>query len=292
MTEQHESSPPVKVGATGTILNPWYELPTRVTLTRLDITNGIDEEPEITPPCRVELVKHDLNLYFRGNHVILVFTGNSLTARYLINPIRYYFSYRTFINYNLISPHTDPINDTNFVEVDSIRFKVERIVRVEHDRIENGEVIEGFYHTGQEEWLEVAVDDLRQFLLILDETIYCALAFYLTGCANPRYFLIEFYKAVEVIKNKFGNENNLLTSLKPYGVTRNQYRDFRRICNDMKEAPLDIGRHAPTPEAPLFSIDLRNLLVESRSREVLESTTVFCRQVIDAYIKYLRSLSA
>lgn len=292
MTEQHGSGPPVKVGATRTILNPWYELPTRVTVIRPDVTNVFDEGPEITPPCRVELGRHDLNLYFKGNHVVFVFKGNSLKARYLVNPIRYYFSYRTFINYNVIGPHTDPINDTNFVEVDTIRFKVERIVRVELDRIESGEAIEGFYHTGQEEWLEVAVDDLRQFLLIHDETLDYALAFYLIGCDNPRYFLIEFYKAVEVLKNKFGNENNLLTSLRPYGVTRNQYRDFRRICNDMREASLDIGRHAPTPGSPLFSIDLRNLLVEPRFREVLESTTVFCRQVIDAYIKYLRCRAA
>jgi hypothetical protein len=109
----------------------------------------------------------------------------------------------------------------------------------------------------------------------------------LIGCDNPRYFLIEFYKAVEVVTKVFGGEDEFLKSLKPYGVAKSKFKKFGKVCNDMRLAPLNIGRHAPMPGAPLYSVDLRNLLVDPRSRDACESSTVFCRHVIDAYIAFL-----
>jgi len=36
------------------------------------------------------------------------------------------------------------------------------------------------------------------FIRVLNPTLYYAMAFYLVGCENRRYFLVEFYKAVEL----------------------------------------------------------------------------------------------
>lgn len=287
MTEHRGVGLPISIKATGTILNPWYELPAHVTVIYPGLASTSDERLEITPPGRVELEEHNLRLFFQNDEVVFVFTGDSLALRYLVSPIRYFLTYRTFINYNLIAPATNPLDNSAFDEVDRIRFKVQHIVRVETERQEGDKVIKGFYHTGEDEWLEVAADSLAQYLRVLNPTLYYALAFYLIGCDNPRYFLVEFYKAVEVITNVFGGEKEFLKSLKPHGVTKSKFKEFGKVCNDMRLAPLDIGRHAPMPGVPLYSVDLRNLLVEPRSREVLESSTVFCRQVIDAYMTFL-----
>jgi len=287
MTEHHGGGHPISIKATGTILNPWYELPAHVTVVGVGSASVCSKGREITSPCRVELEELDLRLFFQNDEVVFVFTGDSLTPRYLVNPIRYFLTYQTFINYNLIGPATNRLDDSTFDEVDRIQFKVERIIRVETERQEGDKVIKRFYNTGKDEWLEIAVDSITQYLRVLDPTLYYALAVYLIGCDNPRYFLIEFYKAVEVITNLFGSDREFLKSLNPYGVTKSKFKEFGKVCNDMRLAPLDIGRHAPMPGAPLYSVDLRNLLVEPRSWEVLESSTVFCRQVIDAYMAFL-----
>jgi hypothetical protein len=287
MVEYRESGPPLSIGATGTILNPWYELPPRTTVVCLNEANPIKWQVELTPPCRVELVSHDLRLFFQNDQIVFAFTGDTCTSHYLINPIRDFLTYQTFINYNLVGSATNRLDESTFDEVDCVRFKVQRITRVETERKEGDRVVRGFYYVGEDEWLEVAVVSLTEYLRILNPSLYYAIAFYLIGCDNPRYFLVEFYKAVEVITNVFGGERALLTALQPYGVTRSEWKDFGKVCNDMRLAPLDIGRHAPMPGVPLYSVDLRNLLSEPRSREVLEAATAFCRQVIDAYMAFL-----
>lgn len=257
----------IKFKATSNILNPWYELSVvHVAFSDPSLANASSERLEITPPCRVELVEYNLRLFFQKNEIVFVFTDDS---GHLIHPILYFLIYLTFINYNMILGATKPLDESVFNKVDNIRFKIQRII------------------SGEEEWLEVGVDSVIQYLQVLNPTLYYALAFYLIGCDNMRYFLVEFYKAVEAIKNVFSNEAEFLKMLKPYGVTRSKFKKFMKVCNDMRFAPLDIGRHAPMPHAPLYSLNLRNLLVEPRSREVFESSTVFCRQVIDAYIAFL-----
>jgi hypothetical protein len=288
MIKHPEGGPSISIKAAGSILNPWYQLPVHVTLVGTGLPSASDERLQITPPCRVELEDHNLMLFFQNDEIVFVFTGDSLAPRYLVNPIRYFFTYKTFINYSLIGTATHLLDNSVFDEVDRIQFKVERIVRVETDRQEGDRrIITGFYHTGKDEWLEIAAGSIAQYLRILNPTLYYALTFYLIGCDNPRYFLIEFYKAVEVIRHVFGSEKEFLNSLKPHGVEKSKFKEFGKVCDDMRLAPLDIGRHAPMPGVSLYSVDLRNLLVEPRSRDVFESSTMLCRQVIDAYMAFL-----
>jgi hypothetical protein len=285
--EDYRGYPPISAKATGVIMNPWYELSDRVTLISTGSASTSDEQLQITPSCRVDLEERNLTLMFHNDAVIFVFTGTSLAPRHLVNPIRYFLTYQTFINYNLISPVVVPLDIHTFDEVDRIQFKVERITRVETERQEGDKLIKGFYHTGIEDQLEITAESIGQYLRVLNPTLYYSIAFYLIGCENPRYFLIEFYKAVEAIRNVFGTENGFLKSLRPYGVTKPKFKDFTKVCNDIRLAPLDIGRHAPMPDAPLYAVDLKNLLIETRSRDVFESSTIFCRQVIDAYVAFL-----
>ena len=287
MLKHRGEGQPISIKAKRTILNPWYELPAHVTVISADTVSKGYDVPEITSPCYVELKEHNLQLFFHNSEIIFVFTDDSLALHYLVNPIRDFLTYRTFINYNSIGPAINLSDEGTFEKVDQIRFKVERIIRVESERQEGDKIFKVLSHTGEEEFLEIKLDSIVQYLRILNPALYYAQAFYLIGCENPRYFLVEFYKAVESIANAFNGKDDFLKSLKPYGVTKSKFKEFTKACNDMRFAPLDIGRHAPMPDAPLYSVDLRNLLTEPRSRAVLELSTIFCRKVIDAYIDYL-----
>ena len=88
-----------------------------------------------------------------------------------------------------------------FSKVDHIRFRLERVIRVEGETQFGNETVKTLHHEGKEEWLEITTDDIIRYLNVLNPSLYYALAFYLIGCENPRYFLVEFYKAVEVINS-------------------------------------------------------------------------------------------
>jgi hypothetical protein len=212
--------------------------------------------------------------------------NDSEAPRYLTNPILYFLAYRTYVNYNMIGVPSQALLEENYQEVAVVRFNLKRRVAVEA-RKEGDQILKGLHHVGQDACIEVGVTELVEHLRVLDDALYYALAYYLIGCENLRFLLVEFYKAVEAIKNAFRSEVDFLSALRPHGVTRSAFRAFGRTCNDTRGAPLDIGRHAPMPGAPLFSVDLRNVLVEPRSREVLETATQFCRQVIDGYLAHL-----
>jgi hypothetical protein len=270
MEKNQGPGPPIRIRATGTILNPWFMLPLQsYSIDFADVTNR--RTPTATR-CRVELKEQCLRLFFQDDEVVFVFTGETMAPRYLVNPLRYFLTYQTFINYNLLAPATVPRDDSAFDEVSHIRFRVQRIVDAQ---------------TGKDEEVELEVSRIRQFLRVLNPTLYYAIASYLVGCDNPRYFLVDYYKAIEVIKNKLGGEGQFLELLRPYGVTSTGFKEFGKISNDARSAPWDIGRHAPMPGVPVYSVDLRNLLGEPRTREILESSTVFCRQVIDGYFALL-----
>jgi hypothetical protein len=293
ITEHQGAGMPLSIKATRTILNPWYELPARVTVLDPRNPSAPNDQPEITPPCRVDLSKHGIKLFFRDREVVFVSEGDSLAPRHLVYPIRDFLAYRTFINYNLIGPLSKPIIEEMFEEGVAVRFKTERVVRVETtEEKQEDKIVKGFYHEGKEEWIEVSTDDFEHYLSVLNQTLYYAIAFYLIGCDNPRYFLIEFYKAVEVIRKDLGGKGSgsaarFIKALGQYGVTEKDYRTFKCICDDDSREPLDIGRHAPKPDVPLYAVDIRKFHADPRTSDIFQSATSFCRRVIDGYMSIL-----
>ncbi len=90
-------------------------------------------------------------------------------------------------------------------------------------------------------------NDITDYLMVIDETIWNAICYYLLGCDTQRYFLVEFYKCLEVIKTHFGNEKKLTDALKPHGFLRQVYKEAKKLANDRRR-PLSIARHAPLNE--------------------------------------------
>lgn len=277
--------------STGTIFNPWYELEPHVVVSGPG-TPPEDYRPRITPSIRVLLPQQQAEVFFRSDELILSAPSASSNIGALLNPIRYFIAFRTFVDYNIIGFPSFPVIETEFAVEDYIPFSLDRIIPV-IDEIDSPDgPVKTLHHETERSIISVPADSIGDFLRILNSSLYYSLAFYLIGCSYERYFLVEFYKSFEAIRNSFGSEREFLNAMRPHGISRTALRKFRHTCNDMRQAPLDIGRHAPAPGATLYSIDLRNILVEPRSREVFVSATEFVRQVIDGYIAFLQHHAA
>lgn len=270
------------VEASGAVFNPWYDLP-RIYIASSDPSIiSRNNNPPITPICRVELKAHGLTLFFRHDRII--FVGKSEKAYNTINPLLCFFAYRTFINYNIYWSTVEFPDPDQFPELDPIPFTLDRVVRVETEALIEGKPVKTLHHEGRKESREVSVESIATFLKILNQPLYSALLFYLRGCSNPMYFLVEYYKAIETIVDAYGGQKKFFGALRPHGITKTRHSEFGKFSNDKQLAPVDIGRHAPVPGASVHSFDVRTMFYDPRSREIFEKSTSFCRDVIDAYV--------
>ena len=130
---------------------------------------------------------------------------------------------------------------------------------------------------------------IYNYLSIVNWELYLAITYYLIGCQNIQYFLIEFYKSVEIIKNYFKNETDLKTNLNPHGFNLNEYKKLKRYANDVRN-PLNIGRPAPKRWTGFTFIDIKRLLEEPKSKQVFGDSTRICRDMIESFISYLVSV--
>lgn len=275
----------LSIKASGIILNPWFQLTSNQTICQYIEPGIIENKLDLTDKFFVELPAFNLNLYFDTDSIIFINKDKSLPFNLLINPIQYFLTYKTFINYNIVSPYCI-ISESQFSKVDILRFKIGKIIRIDKEEKSGNKIIKTFHHEIEPHLLEFPLENLFNYLSILNKTIYFAIASYLIGCDNPRYFLVEFYKAVEFIKNSFKNEDEFINSLSEYGITKRRYKKFTQNCNDSLNSPFDIGRHAPSSNTEIYSIDIKNLFVDPLSTELFLSSTKLCRDVIDAYINY------
>lgn len=284
--ENRGAGPPVGVTASGTIFNPWYVL--RSESCRLNSLGSSPEAPspgpDIAGPCKVTLRALKLTLYFERDQVIFSFSGNSHEPRYLVGPVLQYLSYETYVDYCCVGLG-HPREAAHYDEVDRIHFRLRRLPRLG----ENSAQSDGrsWSHLGVADSIELPVSSIVEYIRVLNQTLHYAIGFYLRGCANSQYFLVEFSKSVEAVEDAFQNQGDCLRSLARFGVKRKDWKDFGLLCNDKVIAPLTIGRHPPKPGAPVRDVDASHVLSSPPFLEVFESATVFCRQVIDAYTAYL-----
>ena len=75
---------------------------------------------------------------------------------------------------------------------------------------------------GNETQQEIVVtkEQINEFLGLIDPSLYYSIASYLIGPNSHRYFLYEYYKVVEYIENELGSEQELISRLRPYGVSK------------------------------------------------------------------------
>jgi hypothetical protein len=246
----------------------------------LDTVVGDDKHNIVTPATRLDL--------FNGR-IVLVFDGPTYTPRIVPEPLeefphyplRHFITYYTRIDYNIVFPEWRhealPLPAPN----DAVRFQLSRMIR--------RKTPEGHEYNDTEPCTITLTKQLfENFLRFHNEALYLAIVYYLVGCENPRYFRVEFFKAVEVIAHTFGWEQRAIAALQPHGVIEAEFKALKRYGNDELQ-PFNVGRHAPKPGVNLRLIDVRGLFEQTASREVFHRCIMVTRQAIDAYFSYLRS---
>lgn len=272
--------PAVGYRASGALFNPWIVYPI---VHHFDLTTSRETSSELTPSSSIRLRDHGLDLFFGHHHIVFVPEPSVPAAHRLIELLRLYFMYRTCINYNGEYPVLEVPGANSHPEIDPIVFSLTRLVTVEKPCSD----LPGSFsiqHTTQQEHLAIGTNDLRQFIGAVDRTLFYAMAFYVRS-QDPLYFLVDYSKAVEVVFKSLGGKKRALAILASFGVSKAASTRFHKICNDDRDAPLDIGRHAPQPGVTLRSVDPKGMW-EGPQREVFEHSATFCRSVIDGYTKW------
>jgi len=270
--------------ASGTILNSRYDFPPDRTITSIHPTPQTPKT-RIAPRCRIQLSRHDINLFIDDDSITFYqLKENSEQNRFDIdiNAILYYITFKTFINYNIVTFATytsDEIEKSRLVH--EVRFAISKII--EKTRMENQKK----YIWYESEPCEIVLQQksIEDFLDAADGTLLYAISYYLLGSRTQQYFLVEFYKCLETIHNFFGRDKYMEDSLKPYGFRKDEYKKVKKYANDASK-PLSIGRHAPQLNVPIKHIDTKWLFDDPKGRSVFDFSQSVCRKMIEAYIQF------
>ena len=241
------------------------------------------------------VVVHDTRLDLFGGKVVLLFTGSKFIPltipepqdRFPYYPLWYFIKYRSRVNYNIVTPERLALDPASLSPSTTVTFTLRRLVEVTREEAIAGETRRFWHLEAVAHEISIDVRELEGLLRLCTPHLYFAIACYLIGCEHPRYFLIEFFKALEAIENAFGGESAAIDALREWGVVRADFKKLKRYASE-QQRPFDIGRHAPRGE-DLLVIDVRRLLDEPLSRTVFRESVAATRQAIDAYFAYLRA---
>jgi hypothetical protein len=272
----------VQYTASGAILNPWYIYAVVYTSNQ---TNpfGKREAPEIASPQRIELADRGLRILFGPDAMIFCALDRDIGLPVCVEPLRWFVLYRTLINYNMEVPVLELPDLDTYQLTEEVRILRNRLRMIEHGETVGGMKRITYSYTEDAETLKVSVTELLTYLRILDDPLSYALVYYLR-CEDPRYFLIEYYKATESVFEGLGGEKKALRALAPHGVSAKEYKRFARYCNEQMHGILDGGRHGPKPGATMETIDRKMFWSSPKALEVFECASRVCRSVIDGYM--------
>lgn len=280
------------VKASSTILNPYFCFPSdRI----VKLYPPLEEKFEVTKknlivePCKISLPRYRLIIMFNDDEIIFFKHSNKkISQKYydLIHSLLSFIIFKTFMHYNLYSHSTSNKLNALLEEVpdlDIIKFNLGKIVKKEV----GGKLEKGFYYDVEPYSLLLKKQDIEDFLSVLNINLNLAIYYYLNGCYNIRYFLIDYYKSIEAIRNYFKNEKVMKEKLRPYNLNWKNYNKLKRYANDTTRT-LNIGRHAPKKGEVLYVVDVKRLLEDPKSKEIFEESSRICRGMIDIFIRYLK----
>jgi hypothetical protein len=223
---------------------------------------------------RTKMTIGEITIMFDDNKVSVRKYGD---GQWDDRPLVYYLIYKTYLYYNCLMPENESTEITP--EVERVTFKLHRYIA--DPVVDNGKTI-------YTEPCEIILSkrEIADYLKVLDDTVLLAIVYYIRGCITHQYFLIEFYKCSEVIKNKFKSEKKMKKMLQPHGFREVFYKEAKKLANDQRK-PLDVGRHAPLGEVSVQNIDTKWLFSDSIGRRAFETGERACRNTIDSYLQFL-----
>jgi len=289
--------PTVTIHAKGAIFNPEYELPTSsgFSVGPGGATSHWDESVNrvIVEPCKLTLDTLGVAVLF-GKNTLTTFVKDEKglldgTKYGWLEHLRNFIIYKSRVNYNIFC---------NWFDEKVASFgacpEVDRVITFNLYRL-TGE--QGIKKVG-DEYVALGVEPFGltidrtlfdTFHKLLDRGLARAITYFLIASENPMYFLVEYYKCMEVIKQEFGRKNAesaMLRALSPHGFNKKLFKKLGDLAN-ADRLPLAFGRHAPKRDANIIGMDHRDLYSRTIQRELFDESTKICRACIDAYIAYL-----
>lgn len=282
--------PTCTVTARTTIFNGEYELPVEEQYGPNGTSSNNWENRLIVEPCRVTMEGlRSAVLFARNSFTPFVEDGEGLQeGKYTwLNHLENFIVYKSRVKYCIYMNHFAPevASFDACPEVDrAVAFKVFRLTEEQGiKQLEDGM----FVALGAEPFsLEVDRKYFDGFDKLIDNSLKIAVAHFLDASENPKYFLHEYYKSIEVIKKGFGGEKDMLAALQPHGFTRAMWKELAHTANEPRQ-PLSFARHATAPGANAIGISDRALYRQSWQRQLFVNMTRICRAGIDAYVCYL-----
>ncbi len=279
--------PYVEYTASAVLLNPFgYEFPFD-TLGGGATTNK-DSTQVLTVKTKLVLAKGRIVMLFKNSHVSCYCDYKDdeeykvLTS--FVEVMMDFIMYRTSINYNIISGcRGTPSEVEKLDEIDGVSFNLLKILRTRHKENKN---TYSLGYTENKAIVRIKKNSIDAFLNIANGDLLLAIHYYLKGCQTREYFLFEFYKSAESIKNYFGKEKEMAERLRPHGFVRNSYGRLRQYCNDQRK-PVSIGRHAPKRGASLHIVNIKRLFEDPGSEKVFRESALSCRNTIDSFLCHL-----
>jgi hypothetical protein len=275
--------PTITIQANGVIFNAEYAFP----------SGGFDGEnaPAIVEPCKLTLDRLGVALLFNKD-ALTMFVEDEKKLRegkygwldHLLN----FIIYKSRVNYRLYSNcFADDVTSFEACnEVDrALAFNLERLTRKQGIQI----VGERYVNLGIDPFrLEIPRAEFDGFDKLIETSLAVAITYFLIASENPKYFLVEYYKCLEVIKKAFGGERKMFTALQPHGFKKTMYKTLTGDANSHRE-PISFGRHAPKAGERIIGVDLRALHTPTMQRDLFIKSSRICRACIDAYVSYLRA---
>lgn len=273
--------PTVSIQANGTIFNGEFCLS----------GNGFMDEDNrlIVDTCKLTLDRLGVALLFRKN-AITTFVEDAQRLRQgrygWLNHLVNFIIYKSRVNY---------CGYCNWLVDDAISFdtcsEVDRVLTFNLERLTEEQGIkkigDRFVCLGSEPYrLEIEREEFDNFDKLIDRSLAVAITYFLVASDNPQYFLVEYYKCLEVIKHEFASEAKMLGALGPHGFNKAMFKTLTMDANNHR-MPIAFGRHAPKSGADAIGIDLRALRAPTMQRELFVESTQRCRACIDAYTCYL-----
>jgi hypothetical protein len=247
-----------------TILNSEFDFPFDRTIVSFPAEDVVPKS-RIAERAKMTIFDGELALLFDDDKVAIRQYGKQ---QWNEQAIVYYLIYKTFIYYNCLMPENESTEVAP--EVDKVAFQLHRYVtKIDTEPCE----------------IVLNKKDIADYLTVLDLTMAYAIIYYILGCNTQQYFLVEFYKCLEVIKNHFGKEKKMKESLKPHGFVESVYKDTKKLAND-RIKPLSISRHAPPKDVSVCNVDTKWLFSDPMGKKAFETGEKACRNIIDAYLQF------
>lgn len=271
--------------ASGTTRNPDVHFPpSRCVHTTAETDSR--PEPPVAKLARMSLPDIGLGLLFDDDKLTyLVPAAAQITKDLwsLTEAFTRFIMFKTLMNYNIVWP-PDPNEANRWNEApqsESVSFTLCRAVKKPFE----DEQSKGWYPDFEPHQTVFTRKDMETYASVVNYELALAICYYLRGCDNAEYCLVEWYKALEVVRHYFGGEQKTKKALSPYGFDIAAFKKMTRYANDGRK-PLSIGRHAPRKGAPLIQLDMRRM-EHPMAEQVFGDAWGICRHVVEVFVSYL-----